>query len=99
MTTEKAIDLLDNLLGMVSDNQNNDYNEAIKMAMKALNQEQKRGEWLEVSVAEVEAIEEWQSAKCSYCGLYHTTPYMYYVTHYPYCPSCGAKMGNCKDDG
>lgn len=99
MTTEKAIDLLDNLLGMVSDSQGGDYDEAIKMGKKALNQEQKRGEWLEVSVAEVETIEEWQSAKCSYCGLYHTTPYMYYVTHYPYCPFCGAKMGNCKDDG
>lgn len=92
MTTEKAIDLLDNLLGMVEDSQGSGYNEAIKMAMKALNQERKQGEWLEVSVSEIETIEEWQSARCSYCGLYHTTPYLYYVSLHPYCPSCGAKM-------
>lgn len=54
--------------------------------------EPKQGEWLEVSVSEIETIEEWQSARCSYCGLYHTTPYMYYVSLHPYCPSCGAKM-------
>ena len=36
MTTEKAIDLLDNLLGMVSDSRGGDYDEAIKMAIKAL---------------------------------------------------------------
>ena len=97
MTTEKAIDLLDNLLGMVSDSRGGDYDEAIKMGKKALNQQAKHGEWLEVEVSEIDDFE-LQSAKCSYCGLYHTTPYMYYVMLYPYCPSCGAKMRNCKDD-
>lgn len=37
-------------------------------------------------------IEEWQSAKCSACGKYHTTPYMYYFDDYKYCPNCGTKM-------
>lgn len=37
-------------------------------------------------------IEEWQSARCSACGKYHTTPYMYYFYDYKYCPNCGARM-------
>lgn len=36
MTNEEAIELLDNLIGMVEDNQNNDYDEALKLAIKAL---------------------------------------------------------------
>ena len=39
MSREKAIDLLDNLIGMVEDNQNSDYDTAFKMAIKALEQE------------------------------------------------------------
>lgn len=92
MTNEKAMDLLDNLIGMVSDNHDGDYDEALKMGIKALNKEVKQGEWVEKQVSEIEEIVEWQSARCSYCGLYHTTPYMYFFHHDPYCPSCGAKM-------
>lgn len=36
MTKTEAIDLLDNLVGMVEDNQENDYDEALKMAIEAL---------------------------------------------------------------
>ena len=36
MTNEEAIELLDNLIGMIEDNQNNDYDEALKMGIKAL---------------------------------------------------------------
>ena len=36
MTEEKAIDLLDNLLGMIEDNQGNDYDTALKMGIQAL---------------------------------------------------------------
>lgn len=36
MTREEAIELLDNLIGMIEDNQNNDYDEALKMGIKAL---------------------------------------------------------------
>ena len=36
MTKKEAIELLDNLIGMVEDNQNNDYDEALKMGIKAL---------------------------------------------------------------
>ena len=51
----------------------------------------KVGEWLEKEVID-NAIEEWQSARCSVCDKYHTTPYMYYFSHYDYCPHCGTKM-------
>ena len=52
------------------------------------------GEWVEKEKHEDEDthITEWQSARCSLCGKYLTTPFMYYFTDYPYCPSCGAKM-------
>jgi hypothetical protein len=52
----------------------------------------KMGEWLEKEVISDKVIEEWQSARCSICDKYHTTPYMYYFSHYDYCPHCGAKM-------
>lgn len=38
MTRKWAIDLLDNLIGMVEDNQNNDYDSALRMAIEALKQ-------------------------------------------------------------
>ena len=39
MTRNEAIDLLDNLIGMVDDNHDNDYDTAFKMAIQALEQE------------------------------------------------------------
>lgn len=36
MDKEQAIDLLDNLIGMVEDNQDNDYDTAFRMAIEAL---------------------------------------------------------------
>jgi hypothetical protein len=36
MTIEEAIDLLDNLIGMIDDNHGNDYDTALRMAIKAL---------------------------------------------------------------
>ncbi len=36
---EKAIDLLDNLIGVIEDNQGNDYDFALKMGIEALKQE------------------------------------------------------------
>ena len=48
----------------------------------------RHGEWKE---READA-EHWQSAKCSVCGRYHTTPYMYSFKNYNYCPNCGARM-------
>ena len=54
--------------------------------------------WLErVVLSMSDASLELQSCKCPYCKKYLTTPYMYYFTSYPYCPSCGKKVG--KDGG
>jgi hypothetical protein len=52
----------------------------------------KIGEWLEKEVNSDNAIEEWQSARCSVCDRYHTTPYMYYFSDYNFCPNCGCQM-------
>ena len=53
-----------------------------------------RGEWLEREVTEDvgQGIQEWQQARCSVCGKWHTTPYMYYFSDYNFCPNCGADM-------
>lgn len=54
------------------------------------------GKWEECEIVQEDGdykiIDEWQSARCSVCGKYHTTPYMYHFDHFNYCPNCGAKM-------
>ena len=54
--------------------------------------------WLEREVDYETRIDAWQSAKCSRCGLYHTTPYMYYFDDFKYCPNCGAYMGEVTEN-
>ena len=60
------------------------------------------GKWEEketFSVADDDPIiSQWQSARCSECGKYHTTPYMYYFNDYNYCPNCGAQMKGEDDE-
>lgn len=59
------------------------------------------GQWEEETVDSYEenaVIADWQSARCSVCKRYLTTPYMYYFEHYDYCPNCGTKM-SAKEDG
>lgn len=57
-------------------------------------EEVRSGEWIErdVWVDEQKVVQMWQSAKCSVCGRYHTTPYVYYFDEYEFCPHCGTKM-------
>lgn len=75
-----------------------EYDKALAKAMlESLPTAQpKKGKWKEQAIENVKAagIEEVQVAKCSACGLYHTTPYMYYFSNYKFCPNCGAKMVN-----
>lgn len=59
--------------------------------------EQMHGEWTEKSIhfeeeGNAKVIDAWQSAKCSVCGCYYTTPYLYYFSNYNYCPVCGSDM-------
>ena len=63
------------------------YEDGMQMA-----KELKKGEWKEKKVFNESSIEEWQTARCSACGLYHTTPYGYYFYHFNFCPHCGADM-------
>lgn len=78
--------------------------EAVAMAVKALSAlpsaqpERKRGKWIERGVYPNGSITEWQSAKCSACGRWHTTPYLYYFSHTTYCPNCGADMREADDE-
>lgn len=44
MTKEEAIDLLDNLIGMVEDNHASDYDTAFRMAIEALSAESEETE-------------------------------------------------------
>ena len=58
-------------------------------------QEIRHGEWLEKETfhdENADVISEWQSARCSVCNRYHTTPFSYYFTDYDFCPNCGADM-------
>lgn len=55
-------------------------------------EERKTGKWEEREVLSEKVIDEWQSARCSVCGRYHTTPYMYYFDSFSFCPNCGAQM-------
>ena len=58
-------------------------------------EERGTGEWLEKEVFDeprAKIITQWQSARCSVCQRYHTTPYTYTFTHYEYCPCCGTQM-------
>lgn len=51
------------------------------------------GTWLDREVYETKGtIAEVQSARCSVCGKYHTTPYLYYFDYYKYCPNCGSRL-------
>lgn len=59
--------------------------------MKAV-EDRPKGEWMEREVLEDTVINEWQSARCSECAKYHTTPYMYYFDNFNFCPNCGADM-------
>ena len=66
-------------------------------AVKALPSADKpQGEWEEKetfhNADDDPIIEEWQSARCSVCHKYHTTPYKYYFNNYNFCPNCGADM-------
>ena len=96
MTKEEAIDLLDNLIGMVTDNQDSDYDEALKMAIDAL-KERPKGKWV------YEKINCYTDRTyCSECGSHAPFEYVtddHYGIHAHgeirktnFCPNCGADM-------
>lgn len=79
------------------------YNKGLDDAIKAVNSlasaepERKKGKWIEISWSEPNpnvccTSYAFQSAKCSICGKYHTTPYLHNLVYFPFCPNCGADM-------
>lgn len=56
MTREEAIDLLDNLIGFVEDNHGSDYDKALKIAIKALEQESKYADTQERSTRNEQTV-------------------------------------------
>ena len=86
------------VLSIIECHKNIDGNDAIVWIEKEIGElpsvtpQPKIGEWLEKEINSDNAIEEWQSARCSVCDRYHTTPYMYYFSHYDYCPHCGTRV-------
>ena len=53
----------------------------------------KHAEWTDADVYYIwGGNAEMQTAKCSNCGKYHTTPYLYHFNVYAYCPWCGSKI-------
>ena len=75
---------------------------AVNALFKVPSADRPQGEWKEKTkfhnADDNPIIEEWQSARCSVCGKYHTTPYLYYFDDYNYCPNCGAKMKGADDE-
>lgn len=53
MNNQEAIDLLDNLIGVISDNQDSDYDGALKLGIKALSAKEDLGKHLSEIYAEI----------------------------------------------
>jgi hypothetical protein len=81
MSREEAIDLLDNLIGMVEDNHSSDYDTALQMGIKALEQEPQTGHWI------VHPKGIYAHLICDKC--LSNAPY---DCRTDYCPNCGARM-------
>ena len=98
MTRKEAIDLLDNLKGMIEDSKGNDYDEAFRVAIEALEQEPKTGHWIEENINGYG-----RKVFCSECGcpppfehissgdIYSANGYGV-INKTKFCPNCGFRM-------
>ena len=113
MTREEAIRKLKVFAPMVVDDTREALDMAIEALQReehlveleakavAIIKSERHGEWEEKETHLNEGdceITEWQSARCSKCGKYHTTPYMYYFDNFNFCPNCGADMRGDKHE-
>ena len=105
MSNEQAVAILKPLMDMMRDQNGcpiSDAYFAVGKAIEALSQPKRiKSRWTEKTVSENPracGIREWQSAKCSACGKYHSTPYLYSFTEYAFCPMCGAEMRGEEDE-
>lgn len=64
--------------------------------------EPNKGHWTEKEVIYIkdtkDAIDAWQSCRCSECGRYDTRPYMYFFSEPRFCSHCGAEMKGESDE-
>jgi uncharacterized OB-fold protein len=80
MTSEEAINIMKVIVHMLEEKYDTDrVEDAVDMAIKALEQEPKTGHWID------HQEDRWIYAQCSECGTVHDT-------QTNYCPNCGAKM-------
>ena len=80
MDKQTAANLLDNLVGMVDDSQENDYDTALKMGIEALKadvQPVRHGHWIYTPTSPL-------GFTCSECGKE--------MCRFNYCPHCGVRM-------
>ena len=94
MKREEAIDLLDNLKGMIEDSQSNDYDEAFNMAIEALEQEPRsKGHWTMINnfVAGEYRPYEYKCSECGF-GISMCRGLSQDRGHNLFCQHCGADM-------
>ena len=95
MTREEAIENLKELLECnYVDKFEDAENEALEMAIKALEQEPKTGHWIAI---DEEPHEDYECDKCGYTISTYTANIEPH-TEYKYCPNCGAKMVQESED-
>ena len=97
MDKQTAINLLDNLVGMVEDTQENDYDTALKMGIEALKsnvQPVRHGHW----IIKDNPGTGWYRVTCSECGedVTSVAPVIGFFPNarvtWDFCPNCGADM-------
>ena len=95
MDRQTAACLLDNLIGMVEDTQENDYDTALRMGIEALNvQPVRHGHW----IIKDNPGTGWYRVTCSECGedVTSVAPVIGFFPNarvtWDFCPNCGADM-------
>ena len=84
MTREEARNLLKNSKPEGSNAYSLMLNDALDMAIEALNQEPRKGHW-------IYTLEDWNKWECSECGFTKRTD-VHVSIGYKYCPGCGCSM-------
>jgi hypothetical protein len=85
MDRHTAADLLDNLVGMVDDTNGNNYDDALKMGIKALRAEQ-HGKWIHDGYDFPHGVDWMHCSECGKRDVYCP------ATRTNFCPNCGARM-------
>ena len=65
---------------------------ALKLeTLPSVTPEQKKGKW-------ITSDDLYETGICSYCGYDSQEPVSYVITNFEYCPNCGARMMEVKDE-